>query len=477
MTDTSISHRQLAVLLLLCVMAYIPAYSAFFVKDDIALITSARLDLQSALTHSWPGGFFRPAAELFIGLQYRFFDFSPLPYHLVSISAHLAAVVIVYRLCGLLEQCRSYSYMTAALFALHPLNTETVSWISGQMSLYSALCILSVLYLIGASRTRVSFLSFFLLGLGFYENFLLVLPLCAALCLHEKRFRFSLRPLAMLSMGACALIYIYWRFAVLNLGGGYYHTTLSIKSGFVNLAYYLYLLSGGSAIGGRIIRYQPIEIGDHFFDVFTPLLILNTLILISYLLYMRRDGWHLFKLLALPMAWIIIALLPSLLLSERPRRIAYLAIPGYAMALSHVFHYLQQKTRAGLLLARAGIALYVLVLVSTLFLRNRDWQQAGDLEHSLAHTIAPNCREAVFDVPNLLGDALFFNSISTTQWVGRQNALPLTTTYVPSELAHELRRVSPDCYYRYVDGSFRNIAADEDLQPIFTRGQNWAYSR
>ena len=216
------------------------------------------------------------------------------------------------------------------------------------------------------------------------------------------------------------------------------------------------------------------DIATHFFDVFTPLFILNSLVAIGYLFYLRRDGWPSLRTIALPLAWVILTLLPALLLPERPRRLAYLAVPGYAMAMSQVFYYLQQKTRPGLLVARAGIALYLLVLVSTLFLRNRDWQQAGNLERSLSAAIAPDCREVVFDVPNLLGDALLFNSISTGNWANRRTAVAAATIYAPFEF--DLHRVSPDCYYRYANGSVSRVDT-EHLQPVFTRGQNWAHPR
>jgi hypothetical protein len=472
--STAPSRRHVAILITLCAIAYLPAWLSFFVKDDIALLISARPDLISALNHSWPGGFFRPTAELAISLQYHFFGFTPLPYHLVSFSAHLAAALLVYRIFGLFPQYSSSNFVAAALFALHPLNTETVSWISGQMNLYSALCALTTLYLLASSRALAALLPVFLLGLGFYENFLFVLPLWAALCLFHEQFRNSLRPLSLLLLGGFTLTYLYWRFAVLNLGGGYYQAAASLKSSLTNAAYYIYLLAGGSAIGGRIIHYQPMDIATHFFDVFTPLFILNSLVAIGYLFYLRRDGWPSLRTIALPLAWVILTLLPALLLPERPRRLAYLAVPGYAMAMSQVFYYLQQKTRPGLLVARAGIALYLLVLVSTLFLRNRDWQQAGNLERSLSAAIAPDCREVVFDVPNLLGDALLFNSISTGNWANRRTAVAAATIYAPFEF--DLHRVSPDCYYRYANGSVSRVDT-EHLQPVFTRGQNWAHPR
>lgn len=465
--------RQIAALLLLSAIAYWPAWQSFFVKDDLTLITSADLDLAAALQHAWPGGFFRPAGELVFAIQHQFFGLYPLPYHLMSFIAHSAAVLFAYHLFRLFPHYRAIALWAAVLFAIHPLNTETVSWISGQLSLYATLCALATLYLLATSRPLFALLPVFLLGLGFYENFLLVIPLAAVCYWGLQRPRMRLRPLHLIVLGCCALIYLYWRFVGLGLSGGNYQASLSFKSAIVNLAYYLYLLAGGSAIGGRIIHYRPAEIGDHFFAVLTPLLLLNIIIILLYLLYLRREKSSSPARLLLPLCWIIIALLPVLILPERPRRLSYLAVPGFALAMGQILYYLQKKIRPGSFLAKAGIAVYILVLVSTLHLRNRDWQQAGTLEHFLPAAIEPTCRQVAFDVPNLLGDALFFSNISTAQWIQLSGA-DAPTVYTALELLDQQQQIAPGCYYRYDNGIIRakTIATQQSI--IFSRGRNWA---
>jgi hypothetical protein len=474
--STEIQRYWVGGLVALCAIAYLPAWLAFFVKDDIALITSARLDPIAALSHSWPGGFFRPAAELFFAAQHSIFGLHPLPYHLVSFAAHLGTVYFAYRLFNLLSPFRSISFVAATLFALHPLNTETVSWISGQMSLFSSLCTLVTLYLLSTARRLAALIPVFILGLGFYENFLLALLLWGAICWFDDRFRSAFRPASLWSLGCCSVAYLYWRFETLDLGGGYYQATLSLKTGLVNIAYYLYLLAGGSAIGGRIIRYRPEEIGSHFFDVFTPLLILNTLLLLACLYQLLQNRVQLNLNSLLPALWLALALLPAFLFPERPRRLSYLAVPGFALAMGQILCYLKEKTRPGPLVARTGIAIYVLFYASTLHLRNYDWNTTGALEHSIPQVAVADCRELIFDVPNLVGDALFFNSISTATWMGLSAPGSNSTVYAPFELEHHQRQVSADCYYRYIDGFIRPVM-ETDPRPTFSRGRNWVYTR
>jgi hypothetical protein len=127
-------------------LAYLPALRSFFVKDDLILILSAQAAFPNLLIHSWPGGFFRPSAELLFAIQHALFGLHPLPYHLLSLAAHAAATLLLYRLFLRLLENRDLSRIGALVFALHPLHTESVSWISGQMSLFAGLCTLLLLY-------------------------------------------------------------------------------------------------------------------------------------------------------------------------------------------------------------------------------------------------------------------------------------------------------------------------------------------
>ena len=456
-------------ILALAAVAYWPAGQAFFVKDDISLISGAHLDFTSALFHSWPGGFFRPAAEWSYALQYRLFGLSSLPYHLVSFAAHLAAACCVYRLCLLWSE-RRIGLIAATLFVLHPLNTESVSWISGQMSLISGLCGLTALYLALRGGPVVGIVVAFVLGQGFYENFPIVLLVWAGwhTCYVPLRHWDWRVPLA---LGLCTGFYLYWRFGVLQLATGYYGLEASLGSVLTNGAYYLYLLAGGSAIGGRIVYYNPGQIGANFFEVFPPLLILTVLLLAAYMWQARKNGERPSAGLGMPLLWILLSLLPLLVLGERPRRLAYLAVPGYSMAIGHILIYLHNNCRFRRII-RTGVICFALVLVSTLYLRNRDWLAAGDLERSLSDVVADDCRTVAFDVPNLLGDALFFHSVSTAVWLAKTGPQP--QVYPPHEWERIPARTIP-CYYRYTDGHVEPVK-EPPGGPTFVRGRNWARS-
>jgi protein O-mannosyl-transferase len=66
-------------------------------------------------------------------------------YHLVNVLLHAVNAVLVYVLLRQLTSSRFISWMTAALFAVHPVQVETVAWISSFKGVLSATFILASL--------------------------------------------------------------------------------------------------------------------------------------------------------------------------------------------------------------------------------------------------------------------------------------------------------------------------------------------
>ncbi len=496
--DRASWHIGLGLVAVGVVIAYLPALGAFFVKDDLALLSSARLEVPEAFGHSWPGGFFRPVAELLFGGQYALFGLHPLPYHLVSLAVHTLATILVYKIFKLFTEHPQKSLAVAGVFALHPLNTESVSWIGGQMSLFSGAGGLLVLYLLLrqpplAVPLRIFLiLGVFLASLGCYENQVVVPLMWAMICMVYSR----LRPVphahgilfALLFVGSIGT-FLYWRSAILDLGGGYYEVSISIKSGVTNLFYYLYLLCGGSAVGGRILNYRPGEIwSGAAFEVFTPLFMLALLLFAGAGAYLAagrfgssgRQGPNsdILRHVLLAGGWTIIALAPALILNERPRRLGYLAAPGFALLGVETLCWLKQKTCPSPLGARAGLIGGILLLVATLHLRNQDWRQAGALEEGLPAAVQPlACSHLAFDVPDLLGDALFFNSAAVAFWLERQTGKGGWRVYTPHELPAAGTLPANTCYFRYHQGQIHALAATPTSSfPTYLKGQNWVVS-
>jgi tetratricopeptide (TPR) repeat protein len=124
----------------------------------------------------------RPVVELTAALNYAMGGLDPLGYHLVNLGIHLWVVVLVFvftrtvlRLAGSARPL-AVSVVVAGLFALHPLQTQAVSYVAQRAeSLASGFYLATLLLLIAAERRgatpRGAFaygaaLTTFLLGLG-----------------------------------------------------------------------------------------------------------------------------------------------------------------------------------------------------------------------------------------------------------------------------------------------------------------------
>jgi tetratricopeptide (TPR) repeat protein len=65
--------------------------------------------------------------------------FSPAPYHLTNIIVHILTVLLVFSILGLLFKNTWPALIGAMLFALHPLQVETVAWATGLRTLLCGL--------------------------------------------------------------------------------------------------------------------------------------------------------------------------------------------------------------------------------------------------------------------------------------------------------------------------------------------------
>jgi hypothetical protein len=154
------------VLGLLGFLAFAPTLGNEFVAmDDITNLVKNR-DFRGV---GWPNiqwawttmllGVYQPIAWMLLEIQYLFTGLNPYGYHLTSALLHaLNTVVLFYLTLALIRRCRPdleatggsrlilATTFSVALFALHPMRTEVVAWVSAQPYLPSALfAMLSVL--------------------------------------------------------------------------------------------------------------------------------------------------------------------------------------------------------------------------------------------------------------------------------------------------------------------------------------------
>jgi len=86
--------------------------------------------------------YYRPLVTLSFLFSHRLFGPVAFGFHLVNLVVHLAIVSVLFFLTERMFRQRAVAFVAAALFAVHPIHTESVSWISGLTDLELTLFIL-----------------------------------------------------------------------------------------------------------------------------------------------------------------------------------------------------------------------------------------------------------------------------------------------------------------------------------------------
>lgn len=181
-----LSENKLFFLLvaLLCLGVYLNVLNGKFVSDDIEGIVENR-----------------NLGNLFLAIkQFNFLDFlrgvififlgrGSLPFHVVNLSLHILNTILAYFFILILTKSDRLATFSSLLFALHPIHTEAVSWISGGgYLLYSFFFLSSFLFfhLYVESRGRsflVTSLALYLLGVA---TAIWIVPLLPFFFFYEK---------------------------------------------------------------------------------------------------------------------------------------------------------------------------------------------------------------------------------------------------------------------------------------------------
>ncbi|MGC2329162.1 MAG: glycosyltransferase family 39 protein, partial [Candidatus Sulfotelmatobacter sp.] len=92
------------------------------------------------------GRFYRPLLTLWFLINKTFFGLNPHYFHVTTVLAHLAATALAFFVARALLKDAGAALFAAAIFAVHPLQVESASWISSvNDSLAAALCFASFL--------------------------------------------------------------------------------------------------------------------------------------------------------------------------------------------------------------------------------------------------------------------------------------------------------------------------------------------
>jgi len=218
-----LSLAATAFIIVSCLVVYMPAMRGEFIWDDDTYIT------QNPLITA-PDGLYRiwfskeqtsqyfPLVYTTFRLEHKLWGFNPLGYHITNILLHIINSLLLWRLLRLLDV--PGAWLAAAIFALHPVQVESVAWITERKN------VLMTLFFFMSLMAWVRFMEkpaiyFYFLSLTFYALALFskttacTLPAAIVLILWmksvplDKKRWLQIAPFVVL--GLAIGIFVFWR--------------------------------------------------------------------------------------------------------------------------------------------------------------------------------------------------------------------------------------------------------------------------
>jgi protein O-mannosyl-transferase len=254
----------------------------------------------------------------------QLFGLNPGPHHLVNVAFHTINVLLLFLLLQAATGAVWRSFFVAALFAVHPLNVETVAWVAERKSLLSMFFCLLTLAAYGWYARRPDWKKYLVIVAGFLlalmaKPMAVTLPLVLLLIdywplqryeelpFQRRWVRLSLEkiPLLLLTIGSCAVTIVAQR-----SGSAFADTsvvTLSVRIENAIVAYVAYIAKVFWPAKLAIFYPHP-ERTLSWFEVIAAALILVAIS--AAVLFLRRArylkmGWFLFLITLVPVIGIV----------------------------------------------------------------------------------------------------------------------------------------------------------------------------
>ncbi len=406
--------RWLILIVIVAFVVFANSLSGDFVYDDDRqilrnpLIQDSRLYGKALTSDVWAfkgdgtiaaSNYYRPTFVAWMILNFLFFGSNPFGWHLLNMLLHIGVCLLAFLLLRRWEVSPISALAISLVFAVHPVHTESVAWISGSPDLLFSAFLLGALWFAQSdaeSRKRgdavkkhsvsidlIIALIFYTFALGSKEVGILCFPLFYLIFAKGKSFdenrRVAASPfLRVVPFAALAVLYFAVRWLALGAislppedGVSFKETILSIPAMFV---FYIRQIIFPVWLGANHPLRPIVEI--NLLDFALPLLISVAAIALFWLLskksFVQKFGFALFILTIVP------AMNATAFPSEQIVHDRYLYLPllGFLMM---IFPYLAEfiekiaKTKKDFVLILLVVIICLPLFVKTI-LYNQVWK-------------------------------------------------------------------------------------------------------
>ena len=174
-------YKHFLIIVVAVVIVYLNVFRNDFVWDDKFFVLEREeiKDLRNVPSFFTQDveGLYRPVRTVFYALSYALWKDNPIGYHVNSILIHSIVSILVYLIMLKVSGKVKLSFLTGLLFALHPVHTEAVAFITANFDLLGIVFyLLGFLFYLEKGKYYAVSVLFFLLGI-FANEFVVTLPL------------------------------------------------------------------------------------------------------------------------------------------------------------------------------------------------------------------------------------------------------------------------------------------------------------
>ncbi len=341
--------------------------------------------------HKVIGRYYRPVVSTTYAIDYAIWGLKPFGFHLTNILIHLISSLLLFALLKFMFKNYKFgltgAFIGSLLFAVHPIHTEAVAWVSGRTdSLVTLFFFASFLFYIKYSDDLKSqknlnwALAFYALGLLSKE---MIITMPVFILLYDFIFKkegkdfFKKNIRAYLLFAGVTVLYLIIRYLVLK--------DIPEREKYL----YFYGIDGITALGTMLktipvylkLLFVPFNLLYHYNGVisdakslFDAVVLLSALFVVAGIavpLLIRKD----FPVFAFAILFFFISLLPVMniipTMNLMAERFLYLSSFALSVAIAGIVVYLKSENGA----RNYSLAVIIILLIFSFltFQRNKDW--------------------------------------------------------------------------------------------------------